>query len=1104
MKSLAHVAMRAIAGIALLVGASTTHAASPLADVVEIWSGFGQTCARTVSGGVWCWGMTFSGPGDGSGGSYPAPVPVSELSSGVAAIAVGSSHACALTAAGGVKCWGENSSGQLGDGTTTTRFTPVNVTGLSNGVAAIWAGYGHTCALTSNGGMKCWGSNYVGQLGDGTTTSRSQPVDVVGLGSGVTAGTAGGGHSCALVGGAAYCWGYNFNGELGDGTQVQRNTPVLVSGLGSGVTSVRAGGNHTCAVMTGGAPMCWGSNSNGQLGVGSSGNPRTTPQAVAGLSSGVASLTLGGYHTCAVLGGGSVKCWGSNVEGQLGIGNTTSQSAPVDVASFGAPVSAMAAGGSHTCAIGGDAKVRCSGVNSQGELGRGLITTRDTLPALVQGFVHTPLENVVSVSAGFYHACALLASGSVKCWGSNLYGELGDGSTTARAGPVDVMGLTSGVIAIASKESSSCAVTSAGGVKCWGRNHRGQLGDGTMTDRSIPVDVSGVSGATAVWMGGTHSCAAVTGDAVKCWGDNGFGQLGDGTSVSPRLTPVDVTGLGSAVVSGAAGSRHTCAVMSGGGLKCWGENSMGQLGDGTTTNRSQPVDVSGLTSGVAAVAAGDFFTCALTTGGGVRCWGFNYAGRLGIGTSGLGDVSRTTPQTPVGLQTGVSRIAIGLSSACAVMVAGTVRCWGLNFFGELGFPGNPDIYTGSPTPTEVQYPVTDPVTIAMGLGLQCVATSAGRASCWGYNSRGQLGRGFIGFPVEVGHSPTVGVFATQTITFAPIADRDINASPFTVTASASSGLAVTFTSLTTPICTVSGTTVTLVANGACSIAADQAGNLEFLAERVVRSFAVTGSPLQPGRLANISSRAQVQTGHNVMIAGLIIAPDQSWRQKTVVIRARGPSLTAQGVPGVLANPKLQVVRSHDQAILATNDDWQQASNASAIQASGFAPSDPAESAVMLTLLGARAYTAVVSGADGGTGVAIVEVFEVDSPDVPLFNISTRAQVLTGNDVLIGGFVTQGDKPRQVIVRARGPSMAQQGVTGLLANPMLQLFSGQTQIAFNDDWQSDPNAGQLGIYAPADARESAILITLNPGAYTAIVTGRDATTGIGIVEVFAVP
>ncbi|MBI4518809.1 MAG: hypothetical protein HY699_23695 [Deltaproteobacteria bacterium] len=223
------------------------------------------------------------------------------------------------------------------------------------------------------------------------------------------------------------------------------------------------------------------------------------------------------------------------------------------------------------------------------------------------------------LAAGSSHTCALTAAGGVKCWGNNDFGRLGDGTMTSRSStPVDVSGLSSGMTAVTAGDYHTCALTAAGGVKCWGYNAKGQLGDGTSTQRLTPVDVIGLTGsATAVAAGGRHTCALTAAGGVKCWGYNVEGQLGDGTTTD-RTTPVDVSGLTSGVTAVAAWDYHTCALTAAGGVKCWGYNGAGQLGDGTTTQRTTPVDVSGLTSGVTAVTADGMHTCALTAAGGVK------------------------------------------------------------------------------------------------------------------------------------------------------------------------------------------------------------------------------------------------------------------------------------------------------------------------------------------------------------------------------------------------------------------------------------------------------------------------------------------------------
>jgi alpha-tubulin suppressor-like RCC1 family protein len=556
------------------------------------------------------------------------------LASGVTAIATGWYHTCALTAGGGVKCWGENPYGQLGDGTTTDRSMPVDVVGLASGVAAIATGRNHTCALTTGGGIKCWGYNGYGQLGDGTTTRSSTPVDVVGLASGMAGIAAGGYHNCVLTtGGGVKCWGFNGSGQVGDGTTTQRSAPVDVVGLGSGVAAIVAGWSTTCVLTTGGGVKCWGSNGFGQLGDGTT-TQHSAAVDVVGLASGVAAIAAGYRHTCALTTSGRVKCWGHNGNGQLGDGTITQRTTPVNVVGLANGVAAVAVGWYHTCALTTGGGVKCWGDNGYGELGDGT-TAGSSTPVDVVGLA----SGVTAIAAGMYHTCAVTTGGAVKCWGSNVVGQLGDGTTTGSSTAVDVVGLASGVAAIAAGAWHMCAVTTGGGVKCWGDNSRGQLGDGTIIQRTSPADVVGLAtGVTAIATGGNHTCAVTAGGGVKCWGYNWHGQLGDGTTTEGS-TPVDVVGLATGVARIAAGYYHTCALTAGGGVKCWGYNVYGQLADGTTTQRTAPVDVVGLATGVTSIATGGYHTCALTAGGGVRCWGWDGYGQLGLGTI----IYRTTP-----------------------------------------------------------------------------------------------------------------------------------------------------------------------------------------------------------------------------------------------------------------------------------------------------------------------------------------------------------------------------------------------------------------------------------------------------------------------------
>jgi len=359
------------------------------------------------------------------------------------------------------------------------------------------------------------------------------------------------------------------------------------------------------------------------------------------LGASATAVAAGGYHTCAITSSGGVLCWGDNGSGRLGDGTTMDRLTPVTVSGLASGVTAIVAGGSHTCALTTAGALRCWGENSSGQLGDGTTVDRH-MPVTVSGLA----SGVVSVAAGGAHTCAVTSFGSVQCWGGNSQGQLGDGTTTNRNVPVTVLGLASGMATVAAGETHSCALTVAGGVRCWGANSFGQLGDGTTTSSLTPVTVSGLeSGIVAVVAGEYHTCALTTGGAGRCWGYNYFGQLGDGTT-TPSPTPVAVSGLGTGIVAVAAGKYHTCAVTAGGAVRCWGSNSYGQVGDGSTTSQPAPVAVSGLGSGVATVSAGGSHTCALTDSGAVRCWGRNDYGQLGDATTTM----RLTPVPTVGFQ----------------------------------------------------------------------------------------------------------------------------------------------------------------------------------------------------------------------------------------------------------------------------------------------------------------------------------------------------------------------------------------------------------------------------------------------------------------------
>src|SRR6218665_3447629 len=297
--------------------------------------------------------------------------------------------------------------------------------------------------------------------------------------------------------------------------------------------------------------------------------------------------------------------------------------------------------------------------------------------------LHANAAVAQTLNAGYNHVCAVTTTGGAYCWGSNNLGQLGDGSVTNSSLPVAVSGLSANVAALATGYQHTCALLTDGSVQCWGRNDYGQLGINTSVNSSLPVVVAGLTGVISISAGTYHTCAVLNTGTAKCWGNNVSGQVGDGT-VAKRLTPVSVAG-----VSGASaittGLSHTCVVLSAGTVQCWGLNADGQLGNGTTVSSSTRVNVTGLT-GIISVSAGQYHTCALSSLGGAKCWGNYSSGQLGNGMSGGGSAKVSLPADVTGLTSGVMTLmaSSGGGSTCAILSTGVAQCWGFNSAKQLG------------------------------------------------------------------------------------------------------------------------------------------------------------------------------------------------------------------------------------------------------------------------------------------------------------------------------------------------------------------------------------------------------------------------------------
>jgi alpha-tubulin suppressor-like RCC1 family protein len=386
---------------------------------VAVATGFQMSCGLTATSGVECWGgfgeNATLGNGTAQGSSSLVPVQVTGLTSGVAAVAVGGGHACALTNARTVWCWGDNIWGELADGTTNSALVPVQATKLGANVAQVVTGHNITCGLTFDGAVNCAGLNGFGELGNGTTSSTVPPI-------------------------ASFA------------------TPVVGLGNGSGVVAIAALGEGGCALTSAGAVSCWGENFAGQLGNGTGGTGMgnefsTVPVSVQGLGSGVTAIAAGNAHACALTSAGTVLCWGGHYttcgeEQRFGTSNND-PTAPI-----------------------------CGG-----------IVANTLVPVAVSGLPSGILGLSVSSSEASQQ-CAFTTS-AIWCWGNDGNGQLGNGATTSSTTPVHVSTLGTGVTAVSGGEAETCA-NASGHDFCWGYNGLGQLGNGTTTDSSVPVQVSGL------------------------------------------------------------------------------------------------------------------------------------------------------------------------------------------------------------------------------------------------------------------------------------------------------------------------------------------------------------------------------------------------------------------------------------------------------------------------------------------------------------------------------------------------------------------------------------------------------------------------------------
>ncbi len=738
--------------------------------VTEISAGTSRSCA-IADGQVYCWGT----------GVGATPTAVTGMPAGPSSLTSGGSQSCAV-AAGNAYCW---------TGTLATQLAG----GLANRtVASVSAGTNHACAV-AEGMAFCWGTNTYGQVGDGTTTTRTVPTLAWNgelTGRAVSHVSAGNAHTCAIADGAAYCWGAGGSGRLGNGATANSSKPVAVSGISGTVTAIAAGFTHSCA-LAGGQVWCWGATP----GNGAASNTTTASQLTSGTLSGrtVTVITAGNGFSCAA-GAVPATCWGLGTSAQLGNGAQATSIAPVDatltgpscadgavrrsdtscslvqgtdyyfrlayaIGSWDGPPSAWVKG-STTIRPGAVASVSSRTQNSlslqwdpaseraqaYGEytLERSTVSSGGSAVTLGStgatawtdqgGFAFS--RDFSKISAGGSHSCGIV-DGDLYCWGANASGQLGLGDTTGRLAPTLVGGALANktVITVTAGGSHTCALTSDDDLHCWGENGYGQVGVGSNTDQVTPQLVA--SDVSSVSAGTSHTCGIQAG-IVYCWGYNSSGQLGL-ASYASQVFPQQVVNTtvftnGSATAVSAGGS-HTC-VISSGAAYCWGLGTSGQLGNAASTSSNKAVKVSNgamTNSGLSAITAGGTHTCAIKSGT-AYCWGNDRSGQLGNNTN-LTNVN--TPAT-VATITGVSDLSAGKLHTCAIS-AGLAYCWGENSDGQIGIGTTTDARTPALVSARGALSSATASTISAGDTHSCLIAD-GAASCYGNaTADGRLGIG---------------------------------------------------------------------------------------------------------------------------------------------------------------------------------------------------------------------------------------------------------------------------------------------------------------------------------------------------------------------------
>ena len=1025
---------------------------STLSNAVAVAAGFDSSFALRADGTVISWGGNDSGLLN-----VPANL------TGVVAISAGSNHVLALLANGTVIAWGDNSAGQIS-------VPP----GLSN-VVAVSARNNISTAVQADGNVVVWGGSVANKYG----AIYPAPVAPASLGS-VISVSQGSSHGVALLNnGTATAWGDNAYNES--------TIPPFEGDL----AGVFAGDQTTALLNSNGALIAWGYDDVGQIDVPmglsnvvaaaagpdffiaiSNSSTPLTPYAPVFVATSLATQQSGAYDAFSVGYPTPTYTWFQNglpISGATSAtytvqfpktgSNSTENRYPYEVDGYYRATASNSAGTAKSPFAFFNlefvnAQVIAWGDNSTGE---------QIIPSAMSDFFQ--------VAAGSKFAIAVVADGGVAAWGDNTFGQT--------AVPASL----SGAVSVAAGDSTSYALLGNGTVVAWGENDAGET--------TVPAGLSNVVQISAQ---GSHALALKDDGTVVAWGDNTYGE---------STVPAGLSG----VAGVAAGTKFSMALKSDGTVVAWGDNAAKE----TTVP-------SGLNE-VILISAGIDHAVALLSNGTVVSWGDNTEGQAIVppglativGIQARGDYtmvedstglvtewgavpSGTVPVAPTKMY--VAEVVAGTNFSMAVVTYPAPLAVDMN--GSQGAVASSSIV--STNPSGVIWTVTTPsgTTTVPGATTTTPPTVAG------------------GGVLTLQETSSNGAVATFTVP-PSISEQPQSA---TVVSGQPASFSVTAESAATYQWQFDNADITGATASTYSISATNSANqgiYDVVVTNDAGSVTSTGATLTvtppPVRLVNISTRAQVGTGANLLIPGFVISGSGT---ETLLLRADGPSLSQFGVSGVLAQPSLSLL-DNTQKVVASNTAWGTGSNAALIastaaQVGAFAlPAGSADCALLVSLP-AGAYTVQVSGVNNSTGVALAEIYEVSATGTRLSNISTRALVGTGADIVIPGFVVSGAGTEQLLVRADGPGLTQFGVTGVLAQPSLSVVnSAGTTIASNAVWASSPDAALIASTAAevgaftlaAGSADSAAIVSVTSGAYTMPISGVKNSSGVALGEIYEV-